>query len=138
MVSRKRRQLLAEMMGFVRQLPIIMRQPLPEAMRSVTDGKHSRVAFSQESVRELADLASVLERRSVPGICLKRSLTRYRYLHDVLTLEVVFGAQLKKGDEKRDVAGHAWLELDGKAWQESAENYENFIPIYRWPVQNHD
>ncbi|MGB1250824.1 MAG: lasso peptide biosynthesis protein [Candidatus Promineifilaceae bacterium] len=128
----RQRALLREMMAFVRQLPAMMQQPLPDAMRSVTVA-HDTGDLVIGSVRDLADLASVLERRSLPGICLKRSLTRYRYLHDRLPLGVVFGAKLVKGAAKRDLAGHAWLELDGRAWFESAEYYEHFTPLFRWP-----
>ena len=131
-ISAKRRHLLHEMMAFVRQLPAIMQQPLPQAMQVVANLSDNS-ALDVMAIRDLADLASVLERRSVPGICLKRSLTRYRYLHHRLPLVVVFGAKLLKGEQKRDLTGHAWLELDGVAWFESAENYQEFTPLFRWP-----
>ena len=131
-ISGTRRRLLREMMAFVRQLPTIMRQPLPQAMQAVMVEQAS-YDFDVATVRDLADLASALEQRSVPGICLKRSLTRYHYLHHRVPLTVIFGAKLVKGAARRDVAGHAWLELEGKAWFESAENAESFTPLFRWP-----
>lgn len=132
------RRLLREMMGFVRGIPEVMRQPLPKAIAAVTaqepspPGHLSQRREGEQKLRELADLAAVLERRSVPGICLKRSLVRYHYLTQIgVPLEIVFGARFVEG-VKKDVTGHAWLEQDGEVYWESAENVTPFTPIYRY------
>lgn len=129
------RRLLGEMMRFVRQIPEVMQQPLPMAMRSITPEPSPPSPLTQREereLRELADLAAVLERRSVPGICLKRSLVRYHYLSQIgVPLEVVFGARFVEGEQK-DVTGHAWLEQNGEIYWESAENVTPFTPIYRY------
>ena len=133
-VSAERRRLLAEMMAFCRRLPQVMQQPLPDVMAAVVSDAPELPGCSEGQVRALADLASALERRSVPGICLRRSLTRYRFLAAFeLPFEVVFGARLVPGADKRELNGHAWLEKEGEAYFESAENYEDFTPMFRWP-----
>lgn len=131
------RRLLAEMFEFVRSLPERMQQPLPAMMNDISCSVTDYGSFTELQVRNLADLASVLEKRSVPGICLKRSLTRYQFLQPFgLSLEVIFGAKLlKDGAEKRGLTGHAWLLQQGEPYFEAAENYTNFTPIYRWPPQ---
>lgn len=133
-VSGQKRKILRQMMAFVRQLPQLMKQPLPVALARIGMGDDVAAQLSEQEVRDLADLASALERRSVPGICLKRSLTRYRFLAPFeLSLQVVFGATHKKEGETPQIAGHAWLEIDGDTYWESVENYETFTPIFRWP-----
>ena len=125
------RRLLREMMAFVRSIPGVMQQPLPDSMAQVTPERAVQ-PFDETRLRQLADLAAVLERRSVPGICLKRSLTRYHYLTQIgIPLEVVFGARFKEG-ERRDVTGHAWLEQDGRIYYEHPSNVTPFTPIYRY------
>ena len=135
MASAAQRQLLAEMMRFLRELPAIMKRPLPDAMRMVA-ALPVPVRLPEKRLRELADLAAALERRSVPGICLKRSLIRYRYLSAIdVPLEVVFGVRFKDVKQaQRQIAGHAWLEQDGVVYFESAENTTPFKPIFRWPI----
>ncbi len=131
------RRLLREMMGFVRDIPAVMKQPLPLAMKSITlETPLPHLPQGEETLRELADLAAALERRSVPGICLKRSLVRYHYLTQIgVPLDVVFGARFVEG-EKKDVTGHAWLEQDGAIYWESADNVTPFTPIYRYVHSN--
>jgi hypothetical protein len=126
--------MLREMMAFVRRIPAYMKQPLPAAMIAMTPKRSApRPRLDEQALRELADLAAVLERDSVPGICLKRSLVRYHYLSQIgVPLEVVFGARFVEGAKKKDVTGHAWLEQAGKVYWESAENVTPFTPIYRY------
>lgn len=134
LIDGQRRGLLRQMMAFVREIPAVMARPLPEGMASITPTTFAADSrFSERELRELADLAAALERQSVPGICLKRSLTRYHYLTEIgVPLEVVFGARFKEG-VKRDVTGHAWLEQGGTVYWESAENTQPFTPIFRYP-----
>ncbi len=135
LTNRETRQLLREMMAFVRGIPQVMKQPLPAAMQEITpeQSAHAPRRLGEQALRDLADLAAVLERRSVPGICLKRSLVRYHYLSQIgVPLEIVFGARFVAGEKKNDVTGHAWLEQAGQVYWESAENVTPFTPIYRY------
>ena len=133
-VSAEQRRILSDMMRFLRELPTIMEQPLPLAMRTV-ENLPTPVPLTEKQLRELVDLALALEWHSVPGICLKRSLTRYRYLSaSDVPLEVVFGVRFKNVKQvENNIAGHAWLEQAGEVYFESAENTTPFKPIFRWP-----
>lgn len=136
-VDAEQRELLSEMMAFVRSLPAIMKRPLPEVMQVVARTS-TRYQLPEQRLRDLADLAAALERRSVPGICLKRSLVRYRYLTPLgVPLQIVFGARFDSAHKgARKIAGHAWLEQEGRVYFESAENVTPFRPMFRWPMNS--
>ena len=88
-VSRPRRALFREMRAFTLSLPALLKAPLPEAMQRILpagneahllpqrSGAGSAGIISERTIRDLADLAALLDRRSPLGVCLRRSLTRY-------------------------------------------------------------
>lgn len=127
---------LRAMRRFCRQLPEQLRGPLPEALAALTPSlSPTRVSSPVEAaLRQTADLASLLERHSPLGMCLRRSLTRYHYLRRAgVPVRLVFGARFVNGQSQRDITGHAWLTLDEAVYYESAENHVGFTPIYTYP-----
>ncbi|MCI0398579.1 MAG: lasso peptide biosynthesis B2 protein [Chloroflexi bacterium] len=136
-----RRALLQEMRAFVRQLPDRMRVPLPEVMAQLTaEDSPARPEKEQERViRDLADLATLLERRSPLGVCLRRSLTRYYFLRRAgLPVAVHFGARFVDGKPDRAITGHAWLTLDGKAYYEPGVNWRGFTVVFSFPPNDEE
>jgi len=136
-LHKPRRALLAEMRHYCRQLPAILQQPLPEAMQAIaTTGGERPLLLPENEIRELADLACLLERRSPLGICLRRSLTRYHFLLNAgISTTVHFGAKFApgSGQKPRDIAGHAWLVKGEQPYHEPGENWQGFTVLYRWP-----
>lgn len=130
------RALLEEMRLFCRQLPTVLAQPIAQAMVALTPqtgGGGSQ--FGEDTTRNLADLAILLERRSPLGICLRRSLVRYHYLHQLgVPVMVQFGAKFVKGEQAKDVTGHAWLTLNGEPYFEAEENWRDFVVMFSWPA----
>ena len=141
LVSRQQRQLLGQMRAFCRHLPGHLQQPLPQAMQQLTtNGRdHRPLPLSENSIRNLADLAILLERRSPLGICLRRSLTRYYYLRPAgVPVTVHFGAKLIPNKSAQTTAdksltGHAWLTLNGRPYHEADENWQGFTVMFSWP-----
>ena len=134
----QRRARLREMRLFCRQLPERLAGPLPAALTALTpEQMPARVsAESETSLREMADLAGLLERRSPLGLCLRRPLTRYYYLRRAgVPVQIVFGARFVPGQSRQDITGHAWLTLDGEVYHESAENYRAFTANYTFPPE---
>lgn len=131
-INAAQRQLLAEMRGFIQRLPALVKQPMPVYMAQLGDGRASD--FSAETIRNLADLASLLERQSPLGICLRRSLVRYHYLNQHMSLTVQFGARFDEVGKKRTIAGHAWVTHNGQPYFEEDENWQNFTVVYQWPT----
>ncbi|HFQ93957.1 MAG TPA: lasso peptide biosynthesis B2 protein [Anaerolineae bacterium] len=129
------RQLLAEMRQLCRQLPAILQQPLPEAMAQLTPEEGEiRPLPDEAATRQLADLAALLERQSPLGLCLRRSLVRYHYLRQLdIPVVVKFGAKFVGGAQEKDVAGHAWLEVNGRVYHEPEENWRGFTVMFVWP-----
>ncbi len=131
------RRRLAELRAFCRGLPARLREPLPEAMRQITPAPPLArpVPHAEDRLRDLADLAAILERGSPLGLCLRRSLTRYHVLAAAgLPLTVHFGAKLQPGEQGRDLTGHAWLTLDDRPYHEADEHWRGFTSVYRWPA----
>jgi len=134
-----RRRLLDEMRQLCRQLPVLMKLPLPRAMVKLTPTAALQPLPGEATTRHLADLAALLERRSPLGLCLRRSLLRYHYLRQLeLPLVLRFGARLTAGVEQRDMTGHAWLTLEGQPYHESAANYREFTVMVSWPDPESD
>jgi hypothetical protein len=120
-----------------RQMPDILNQPLPKAMSQLAP-RSSKADWlpSPAHTRKLADLAALLERRTTLGLCLRRSLVRFYYLQQHrLPLQVQFGAKLSHGEAGRELAGHAWLTLNGQPYFEAEENWRDFRVMFTWPVQ---
>ena len=130
----EQRRLLAAMRCFSKQLPQMLQQPLPEAMQQITpDGP--MVTAKPHTVRQLVDLATLLDRRSPLGICLRRSLVRYHFLRQAgVPLAVVFGARFDYGRQANShITGHAWTTLHNSPYYETDENWRNFIVMFTWP-----
>jgi hypothetical protein len=138
-VKPQQRQLLGEMRALARQLPFILKQPIPQAMTQletmVTERPYPLPPESQ--TRQLADLAALLERHSPLGLCLRRSLVRYCYLHELnVPVSVLFGAKFAPGEapEVKKVTGHAWLTLAERPYHEADENWQGYTVMLRWPT----
>ncbi len=134
----QQRQLLTEMRHLCRELPIILKQPIPQAMAELETMKGERPfpLPSETQTRQLADLAALLDRRSPLGLCLRRSLLRYRYLHALgVPVTVLFGAKFAPGEtpEKKKITGHAWLVLGERPYHEDDENWQGYTIMLRWP-----
>lgn len=137
LLDRRQRLLWQDMRRFCRALSTALEGPLPEALKelSVKPADDPLPQWANEKmVRQLADLAILVEHETGLGICLRRSLTRYHYLHRLgLPLVVHFGARLDGPRRQRNVSGHAWLTLDGVPYHEPSENYRGFAVMYTWP-----
>jgi hypothetical protein len=131
----RQRRLLAEMRAFCRRLPDVLSAPLPQALAGLTP-PNADLRLPASTVRNLADLAALLDRRSPLGVCLRRSLTRYHYLRRAgLPVAVRFGVRLVGGKPDRELTGHAWLTLDGQPYYEDGENYQGFTVMLTHPAQ---
>ena len=131
---REERVLLREMQAMARRLPGILEAPLPQAMAELAPEPGAGGSRDAGTVRRLADVAALLERRSPLGICLRRSLLRYHFLRRAgVPLVVQFGARFAQKQVGREIAGHAWVTLDGEPYYERSDNWQGFAVIYRWP-----
>jgi hypothetical protein len=137
------RRLLSEMRVFCRRLPgALSGQPLLKALAALNPAMADLAAgadgspanLSASTIRKLADLAALMDRRSPLGVCMRRSLTRYHYLRRAgLPVEVQFGARFLSGKPDREISGHAWLTLDGEPYYEDGENYSGFTVMLTYP-----
>jgi len=147
--SRSRRALFREMRAFTRNLPALLKAPLPEAMQRILprggevhppaqrSGAGSAGFVGERAIRDLADLAALLDRRSPLGVCLRRSLTRYHFLRRAgVPVVVHFGAKFAGGQADRDISGHAWLTLDEQIYYEDVENWRGFTVMLSYPQVN--
>ena len=154
--SRQRRALFREMRAFTRSLPDVLKAPLPDAMKQIASagveasagdrltprGRFAEARLRSEQLdeqiaRNLADVVVLLDRRSPLGLCLRRSLTRYHFLRRAgVPVVVHFGAKFVNGQADRDIAGHAWLSLNGQAYHESDENWRGFTVMLSFPQDN--
>lgn len=127
------RRLFAEMHTFARRLPQTLNAPLPEALATLTP-LTSNLQPPTSSLRRLADLTALLDRRSPLGLCLRRSLVRYHFLRRAgVPLTLNFGARFKGGQPDREITGHAWVTLDGQPYFEDGENYRGFTVMLKYP-----
>jgi hypothetical protein len=136
-IHHQARSWLGEMRQFCRELPAVLKQPLPLALAQIEPpANHITLAEpSEQRMRELADLAALLERRSPLGLCLRRSLVRYHFLRPLgVPVVIQFGARLLGEEADRDLAGHAWLSCNGRPYHEAEENWRNFTVMLRWPA----
>jgi hypothetical protein len=126
----------AELRAFQRRLPVALDRPLPEAMAALTPGQPD-LPLSPVRLRRLVDASALFERCSPLGLCLRRSLARYHFLRRAgVPLVIHFGARLNAAagpPAGRDVAGHAWVTLDGQAYYEDGENYQGFAVMLTYP-----
>lgn len=135
LLNREQRTLFAEARAFLRALPEKFTKPLPVLMAELTPRPASMGSPSLEtSLREIADIAALLNRRSPLGLCLRRSLTRYYFLRRAgLPVEIRFGARFKDGIPDRQVTGHAWLTLNGQPYYEADDNWREFKVMLTYP-----
>ncbi|MBI3763557.1 MAG: lasso peptide biosynthesis B2 protein [Chloroflexi bacterium] len=128
------RRLFAEMRDFAQRLPqALSNRSLPDCLAALTPPT-SDLRLPTSSIRRLADLTALLDRRSPLGLCLRRSLVRYHFLRRAgLLVAIEFGARFKDGRPDREVAGHAWLTLDGQPYFEEGENYQGFTVMIQFP-----
>ena len=138
LVNGRQRQLLAEMRALGRQLPAILKQPIPQAMTQLETMIVARPFLlpPETKTRQLADLAALLDRHSPLGLCLRRSLLRYHYLHELnVPVTVLFGAKFAPGvaPDKKKIMGHAWLVLVERPYHEEDENWQGYTVMLRWP-----
>jgi len=141
LTNAQQRQLLSEMRQLGRQLPAILKQPILQAMAQLETMKEERPfpLPPENKTRQLADLASLLDRRSPLGLCLRRSLLRYRYLHELgVPVTVLFGAKFApdKTPDTKKVTGHAWLVLEERPYHEADENWQGYTVMLRWPSES--
>ncbi len=131
------RSLYREMRRFVVQLPEAMSQPLRGALRQLdppTSG--ASVHVPERDIRLLADITALLDRRSPIGLCLRRSLTRYHFLRRAgVAVDLQVGARPLETSERRRIAGHAWLTLDGRPYFEPDAHWQDFVVMVTWPEQ---
>ncbi len=141
MTNANQRQLLAEMRAVSRQLPDILKQPIPKAMMQLETMVLAR-PFSlppENKTRQLADLAALLDRRSPLGLCLRRSLLRYRYMHELgVPVTVLFGAKFAPGETAnvKKILGHAWLVRGERPYHEDDLNWQGYTIMLRWPTES--
>lgn len=135
LLSARRRALFGEMRRYCRSLPAALAAPLPAALHRLTPDRAAQAdSLSEGTVRRLADLAALLERRSPLGLCLRRSLTRYHFLRRAgIPVVLRFGAKFVGGRPDREIAGHAWLTLFGSPYHESDENWRGFTEMLIYP-----
>ena len=136
LLSSRRRALFREMRAFARNLPAELKAPLPVALAHLTPGSSAR-AESEPTIRRLADLVALLDRRSPLGLCLRRSLTRYHFLRRAgVPVVVRFGARFVNGKPDREITGHAWLTLNGQVYHEDGENWRGFTVMLSFPQED--
>lgn len=129
----QRRAVFREMRTFARDLPVELHAPLLPALENLTPDA-TDIFLAERTVRQLADLAAALDRRSPLGICLRRSLIRFHFLRRAgIPVDVQFGARLADDAAERRIAGHAWLTLAGNPYHEPGENWQGFSVMYSWP-----
>ena len=103
-------------------------------MKALTPIPEQQNAPSETQVRHLADAVAAWHLRSPLGICLRRSLLRYRFLREQdVPVVIIFGARLKGANEGGGIGGHAWLTLHDEPYYENPADYEGFSPMYRYP-----
>lgn len=124
-------RLMGSMLGWRIALPALKRLlPLPRLVRLMARGGR-RDGPGATRVEPITAAARRLFRPRIPGAdnCLERSLLVYRYLlRDGARPELVCGVE-RNGD---GIAGHAWVQLDGRPVSDSPEAVGRFAPIVRF------
>lgn len=136
--SAKHRALLAETRSFCESLPMKLKPSFIEGLRLI-DPRRPRSdtkEFNEDTIRNFADLAVLLDRRSPLGLCLRRSLTRYHFLRCAdIPVVIRFGAKFVGGKPDREITGHAWLTLNDSPYYEEDENWRGFTVMMSYPVK---
>jgi hypothetical protein len=131
-----RRQLLWRMITFCRRLPQQFNHSLPTMMAQLTPSRQIEThRIEPDDVRRLADAVSAWHLGSPLGICLRRSLLRYRFLREAgLPVGIVFGARFKDSSEGGGIGGHAWLTFNDEPYYENPQDYEGFVAMFIYPI----
>lgn len=134
--SPERRILFCQMRMFTRELPSRLQAPLPETLEQLNaeDLQDRPSNQTEAAVRNLADLAVLLDIQPGLGYCLRRSLTRFYFLRRVgVPVIVHFGARHTGKGQVGLLDGHAWLTLDGQPYHEFHENLDSFAVMLSFP-----
>ncbi len=126
----QQRAFAAEALALARELPGRLEQPLPIALHGLTPPAEPQ-ALQRETIRRIVDALTALGAGRPLGICLRRSLLRYYFLRRAgLPLVIHFGARRLGGD----IAGHAWLTLDGQPYYERPEHVLLHTLMWSYPA----
>ena len=105
---------------------------LPRALRIVAGSANRSYRQAKTTKEDLASAIDLLLSADVlmfKPICWKRAAVLHRYLsRNGIDTRIIFGVRNEAGGK---VAGHAWLEADGKAILESAP--PNYVVTYSFP-----
>jgi hypothetical protein len=129
MVDGQQRHFVQETLALARELPGRLEQPLPAALQALTPPAQPQF-LDPDTMRQIVDALTAFGAGRPLGICLRRSLLRYYFLRRAgLPLVIHFGAR-RLGD---DIAGHAWLTLDGQPYHESPEHTQAHTLMWSYP-----
>ncbi len=129
MANRQQRHFVQEALALARELPGRLDQPLPAALQLLTPPAAPQ-PLDPATMRQLVDALTAFGAGRPLGICLRRSLLRYYFLRRAgLPVVIHFGAR-RLGD---DIAGHAWLTLDGQPYYEKPENTQSHTLMWSFP-----
>jgi hypothetical protein len=129
MADGQRRHFVQEALVLARELPGRLDQPLPAALQALTPAVQPQF-LDHDTMRQIVDALTAFGAGRPLGICLRRSLLRYYYLRRAgLPLVIHFGAR-RLGD---DIAGHAWLTLDGQPYHERPEHTQAHTLMWSYP-----
>lgn len=110
--SSERRILFSQMKVFTRELPGRLQAPLPETLELlISDDNPDHPNYQTEAtIRNLVDLAVLLDDESGLGYCLRSSLTRFYFLRRAgVPVIIHFGARHMGNEHVGLLDGHAWL-----------------------------
>ena len=105
---------------------------LPRALQIVAgnnNGKQPVSAANEEELARAIDLLLSVDFLIFTPICWKRAAVLHRYLsHSGIRTRIIFGV---RNETDGKVAGHAWLEHDGRPFLESAP--PEYVVTYSFP-----
>ena len=105
---------------------------LPRALQIVAgnnNGKQPVSATNEEDLARAIDLLLSVDFLIFTPICWKRAAVLHRYLsHSGIRTRIIFGV---RNETDGKVAGHAWLEHDGRPFLESAP--PEYVITYSFP-----
>jgi hypothetical protein len=129
MADGRQRHFVQETLALGRELPGRLDQPLPAALQALTPPAQPQF-LGHDTIRHIVDALTAFGAGRPLGICLRRSLLRYYFLRRAgLPLVIHFGAR-RLGD---DIAGHAWLTLDGLPYYERPEHIQVHTHMWSYP-----
>ena len=125
--------LLLRMAWWVAVLSVTARfYSLPRALRIVAGNgneKQSALGKDEQELARTIDLLLSADFLMFKPVCWKRAAVLRRYLsHNGVSTKIIFGVRSETGGK---VAGHAWLERDGRPILESAP--PEYVVTYSFP-----